>query len=89
MLPSLNTEFIGLFSLGATTFSFIADGGMVWQDGELLARRIGVGAEIKNALQIGGVLQLMHAVGIAQPATYLGTPDHYEVYYRVRAALPF
>lgn len=88
-LPSLNTEILGFLSLGMTTFSLFVDGGTVWQDASVLAQRIGVGGELKNAITIGGILQLMHAIGAAQPASHLGSTEQYEIYYRVRASLPF
>ena len=88
-LPSLQTEILGLVSLGSTTFSLFADAGGVWDNNDVIARRVGLGAEIKNALTIGGLLQIMHAVGIGQPAPKFGTPDNYDLYYRVRTTLPF
>ncbi|MEM8485517.1 MAG: hypothetical protein AAF564_08195 [Bacteroidota bacterium] len=89
VLPSLQTTILGLISLRQTTLSAFIDAGAVWEDGVRITRRTGAGIEAKNALVIGGVLQLMHAVGIAQPTSQLGTTDDYEVYYRVRASLPF
>ena len=88
-LPSLQTELLGLISLGSTTLSLFADAGGVWDNSDVIARRLGLGAEIKNTLTIGGMLQIMHAVGIAQPAPEIGTPDNYDLYYRVRTTLPF
>ncbi len=88
-IPSLQTTLLGLVSLKSTTLSGFVDAGAVWEDTEILSKRVGVGAELKNAIVIGGFLQLMHAVGIAQPAPDFGTTDNYEVYYRIRAALPF
>jgi hypothetical protein len=35
------------------------------------------------------VVEIMQAVGIAQPGPNLGTPDDYQIYYRLRTALPF
>ncbi|MDZ4698447.1 MAG: hypothetical protein SH809_01970 [Rhodothermales bacterium] len=87
--PSLQTTVLGFVSLGATTLALFADGGMVWEDRVRQARRLGVGAEVKNALVLGGVLTIAHAVGIGQPYDVLGTDRNYEIYYRLRAALPF
>ena len=88
-IPNLQTTLLGMISLRSTTLSAFVDAGIVWNDGKSLSRRVGLGAEIKNAVVIGGMLQLMHAVGIAQPAPNFGTKDNYEIYYRIRAALPF
>jgi WD40 repeat protein len=87
--PSLQTTVLGVVSLGATTLALFADGGMVWQDRLQLTRRLGVGAEVKNVLVLGGALQIAHAIGIGQPYDGLGTDRNYDLYYRLRAALPF
>lgn len=90
LLPSLQTTILGLLSFGSTTLSGFIDAGSVWEDSNSsVAERIGVGAEIKNALTIGGAFQLMHAIGIAQPGPDLGSTDHYDLYYRIRATIPF
>ncbi len=89
LIPSLQTTILGLISLRQTTLSAFIDAGAVWEDRVRITRRVGAGVEVKNALVIGGMLQLMHAVGFAQPASQLGTTNDYEVYYRVRASLPF
>ena len=87
---SLRTRFLGVISLGATTVAAFADGALVSPDSEFSAtdRRLGVGVEVKNAITFGGVVTIMHALGVAQPATHLGGRD-YDLYYRVRAAVPF
>ena len=89
LLTDLQTRLLGLISLGAVSGAVFIDGALVWtgDDFEAAIRRTGAGAELKNALRIGG-LQLGHAVGFAQPIEHLGDPDRYEVYYRLRAALP-
>ena len=89
LLTDLQTRLLGLISLGAVSGAAFIDGALVWtgDDFEAAIRRTGAGAELKNALRIGG-LQLGHAVGFAQPIEHLGDPDRYEVYYRLRAALP-
>jgi len=38
-------------------------------------------------VNIGGVFEIKH--GIAQPATDLLSRDHNDLYYRIRAAVPF
>ena len=88
-LPSLQTTILGLLSFRATTLSGFVDAGIVRNNDVTVTRRVGAGLELKNALVIGGMLQIMHAFGIAQPASDLGTEENYEVYYRVRASLPF
>ena len=88
-LPSLQTELLGLVSLGSTTVSLFADTGGVWDQKDVVTRRVGLGGELKNTLTIGGMLRIMHAVGIAQPGPDIGTTDNYDLYYRVRTTLPF
>lgn len=90
LLTDLQTRLLGLVSLGAVTGAVFIDGALVWtgDDFDAAIRRTGAGAELKNALRIGG-LQLGHAVGFAQPIEHVGGRDEYEIYYRVRAAIPF
>ncbi|WP_372904286.1 M48 family metalloprotease [Rhodohalobacter sp.] len=92
-LPSLNTTILGLVNLGSTTISFFTDAGVVWNarfnDGTKgTEQRWGAGAELKNSLNFGGI-RFAHAVGIAQPAQELFTDTDYDLYYRVRAVVPF
>ena len=89
LLPDLQTRVLGLVSLGAVTGAFFVDGALVWTGDDFgsAIRRTGAGAELKNALRIGG-LELGHAIGFAQPIEHVGSRDEYEIYYRVRAALP-
>ncbi len=91
LLPDLQTRLLGLVSLGSTALAAFADGGLVWTDGTFddAVRRLGVGVEVKNAVRLAGLLQVGHALGLAQPAADLGTGARYEVYYRIRAAVPF
>ena len=89
LLPSLQTNILGFLEFGTTTLSAFIDGGRVWEKGDAVAQRIGVGAEIKNKLTLGGAFQLMHAIGIAQPGPDLGSSDHYDLYYRIRTTIPF
>lgn len=90
ILDDLQTTVLGLLSLGATSLAAFADAGMVWTDAAFSEadRRVGVGVELKNALEIGG-FEIAHALGVAQQAAQVGTRDAYDVYYRVRAAVPF
>jgi hypothetical protein len=90
----LQTEVLGLARLGATSAALFADGGLVWNGATPTARRLGLGAELKNEVILaGGALRVGHALGVAQPADRLGTYDErgtdYRAYYRVQAAVPF
>jgi hypothetical protein len=87
---SLRTEVLGLVGLGKTTLSLFLDGGMVWNDADISdgVQQLGTGAELKNALRLFGV-RIGHALGVAQPASEVGTDDEVQVYYRVQTALPF
>ena len=91
LLEDLQTRILGLVSFEGTALAVFADGGMVWSEGAFAQRieRLGVGLEVKNAVRLGNVLSVGHALGLAQPATNLGTDVDYEVYYRIRAAIPF
>jgi len=92
-LPSLETEVLGLVSLGSTALALFTDAGAVWDarraDGTTgTETRWGAGAEIKNRISVLGI-GFTHALGIAQPAQELFTDADYDLYYRVRAAVPF
>ena len=90
-LPDLQTNLLGVLALGSTTLSLFADAGTVWSGTAFSSaeKRVGVGLELKNILRIANFLNILHAVGVAQPADLLGTEAGYEVYYRIRTALPF
>jgi len=90
-LPDLQTEILGLISLGSTSLAAFADAGMIWRKNAYAERaeRLGVGIELKNTITVGGFLTFGHALGIAQPAKVFGTDEDYEIYYRIRAAVPF
>lgn len=90
LLPSLQTRLLGIVSLGSTALAAFADAGIVWTNTNVddAVKRVGVGMELKNELKIGGFFGFAHALGIAQPAADLGE-DNYEVYYRIRATVPF
>ena len=92
-LPSLQTELLGLVSLGSTALALFTDAGAVWDarltDGTTgTETRWGAGAEIKNRISVFGV-GFTHALGIAQPAQELFTDADYDLYYRVKAVVPF
>ncbi|WP_456425441.1 hypothetical protein [Rhodocaloribacter sp.] len=91
LLPDLRTRLFGVVSLGATTAAAFADAGAVWTGGafDRAVTRLGVGVEVKNALDLGGVFRIMHAVGLARPAADLFARHGYDLYYRIRAAVPF
>ena len=92
-LPSLNTSILGLIELGSTSLSLFTDAGIVWNarfdDGSTgTEQRWGAGAELKNEISLFGI-SFAHALGIAQPAQELFTNVDYDLYYRVRAVVPF
>ena len=94
VVADLQTSLLGLVRLGAVAPALFADGGVVWSgstfDGAVT--RLGVGAELKNVLDIGG-FEVLHAVGVAAPTSRLGEvfrgDEDPEIYYRIQAALPF
>jgi Tol biopolymer transport system component len=92
-IPSLETSVLGLVDLGSTSLSLFTDAGVVWNarltDGTTgTEQRWGAGAELKNELTLFGI-QFAHAFGIAQPAQELFTDTEPDLYYRVRAVVPF
>jgi hypothetical protein len=91
-LPSLNTSILGFLRLGPTSLALFADAGSVWdvtvsETENIEDRRLGFGTEIKNIVGLGP-LRFVHSVGIAQPYDELFERD-YEIYYRIRASVPF
>ncbi|MEX2368289.1 MAG: DPP IV N-terminal domain-containing protein [Balneolaceae bacterium] len=92
-LPSLQTTILGFLKLGPTSFTLFADAGLVLEPGEIVGRvnrtrRLGVGSEIKNRVSMGP-FQFIHSVGLAQPHYDLTGFDNYDLYYRVKASVPF
>lgn len=91
-LDDLNTSLLGIVKLGRTTLTAFVDGGMVWNDdltpGDDAVKRAGTGLELKNVLDLGG-LRILHSLGIAQPTDQLGVDEDFELYYRLRAVVPF
>jgi outer membrane protein assembly factor BamA len=92
-LPSLETRILGLVELGSTALALFTDAGAVWDarftDGTTgTETRWGAGAEIKNRITLASI-GFTHALGIAQPAQELFTDADYDLYYRVRAVVPF
>jgi hypothetical protein len=92
-LPSLETKILGIAELGSTAINFFTDAGVIWKalfsDGENgTERRWGAGAEVRNELRLFGI-GVSHSLGIAQPMNKLFEDDTYDLYYRVRAVVPF
>lgn len=92
-LNSLQTEILGLISLGRTTLSAFLDAGAVWGEPDstgdrALTSRAGAGAELKNVLNIGP-LSIIHSLGFAQPVPDFGGSQNREIYYRVKTTIPF
>ncbi len=93
VLPSLDTSILsGLLSLGESTLTLFTDAGMVWHvqipAGQSTEKRLGTGVEIKNKVGIGP-LKFVHSLGIAQPASELFSEGDYDLYYQIKASLPF
>ena len=61
--------------------------GHVKKPGNDAIKRAGAGVELKNVMSFGG-LRILHSLGVAQPVKDFGD-DEYELYYRVRAVVPF
>ncbi len=93
----LNTTILGLVRLGAVSPALFADGGLVWTGSDFggAVRRLGVGTEVKNVIDIGGI-EILHALGLGVPASRVGDVfdgtiawDDVDFYYRIQAAVPF
>ena len=91
LVPSLRTEILGIVSFGSTVLAPFFDAGFVWSrpNGRAPVAQYGAGIEIKNALKLGGVIEVTQSIGFAQPASALFSDDRYEIYYRIMSALPF
>ena len=89
---NLRTMVLGTAVLGQTSLSPYLDAGSLrnsqTENGEEYHNRAGTGIELKNILQIGG-LRVLHSVGVGQPVTGLGFDEDYDLFYRVRATVPF
>lgn len=92
-LPSLQTEILGVLSMGSTTFALFSDAGIV-ADGISESsetgtiKRWGAGAELKNLISLFGI-DFVHSVGYAQPAKKLFSEREQEIYYRIKTVIPF
>ena len=97
VLFDLSTTLLGLVRLGPVAPALFADAGLVWTGNDVGGgvERLGVGAELKNVVSLGG-FEILHAVGLGVPDTELdavwdGTVafDDLDLYYRIQAAIPF
>lgn len=91
--PSLQTSVLGgMLRLGATSLAIFADAGVVWDvqfpAGQGSERRLGTGVDLKNEIGIGP-LKFVHSLGIARPAGELFSSGDYDLYYQIKASVPF
>lgn len=91
--PSLQTSILGGFlQLGQTSLTLFADGGIVWDvqipADNSMEKRLGTGIELKNQVGIGP-LKFVHSLGIAQPYDALFGDEVYDLYYQIKASVPF
>ncbi|WP_245771971.1 hypothetical protein [Rhodothermus profundi] len=82
----LQTELLGLLRLGTTALAVFADGAVV--RGGMDTDRLGVGVEMKSDLHLGPFV-LTHALGWAYPLSPDEPGARRELYYRIRATVPF
>lgn len=87
----LRTMILGTAVLGQTSISPFLDAGSLrntlFNDASE-QERAGTGIELNNVLQIHG-FRIMHSLGVAQPVNQLGFDEDYDLYYRIRATIPF
>ncbi|MEX0904714.1 MAG: BamA/TamA family outer membrane protein [Balneolaceae bacterium] len=93
LLQSLQTRILGVVDFGSTSLSFFSDAGVVWNARQAdglrgTETRWGAGAEIKNSIRFLGIL-FSHAIGAAQPVENVFENDDVDLYYRIKAAVPF
>ena len=91
--PSLQTSILGGFlQFGRTSLALFADGGVVWDvqipAAERIEKRLGAGIELKNRVGIGP-LKFVHSLGVAQPYDELFGDEVYDLYYQIKASVPF
>jgi hypothetical protein len=88
----LQTQLLGLVSLGRTSVAVFADGGIVGGVSNLpgvsTERRVGAGVELKNELRVLG-LSLSQSVGAARPADQLQNDAFTDVYWRIKGSIAF
>ncbi|MGK7370608.1 MAG: BamA/TamA family outer membrane protein [Candidatus Halalkalibacterium sp. M3_1C_030] len=91
--PSLRTSILGgVLRLGATSLAVFTDAGVVWDVkipvGQTVEKRLGAGIELKNKIGIGPI-DFVHSLGIAQPYDKLLGDEVYDLYYQIKASVPF
>jgi outer membrane protein assembly factor BamA len=91
--PSLQTSILsGFVRLEESSLAIFADGGVVWNVETPASvdtdKRLGAGIELKNRLGLGP-FTFTHSLGIAQPHDKLFSRHTYDLYYRVKASVPF
>lgn len=88
----LQTQILGLVSLGRTSVAVFADGGIVGGvtnlPGVSTERRVGAGVELKNELRVLG-LSLSQSLGAARPADQLQNDAFTDVYWRIKGSIAF
>lgn len=89
LVPSLQTQLLGLVRFGGLSASVFADAGVVWRTlgTNGTDRRTGVGGELRSVIALPG-LNAGVAVGFAQKGTEV-FGEAYETYVRIRTAVPF
>jgi len=89
LVPSLQTQVLGLVRFGGLSASVFADAGVVWRTLGTNAtdRRTGVGGELRSVIALPG-LNAGLAVGVAQKGEAV-FGQAYETYLRIRTAVPF
>jgi hypothetical protein len=90
VISNLQTNILGFAAFGGVVLAPYLDAAIVW-DGKFeldeAVKRAGSGMELKNLMSLGNV-QMIHAVGFGQPVQDLFS-DNYEIYYRLKVAIPF
>ncbi len=90
--PTLNTQVLGLVSLGRTSAAVFADAGRVTGvtniPGTSTEDRFGVGAELKNELTIFG-LSISQSIGLARPADRWNDAGANDLYWRIKGVVAF
>ena len=91
-LPSLGTSILGFLELNRTSIALFTDAGVVWDvqipSGSAAEKRWGLGAELKNEIQLGPI-SFIHSLGFGQPYDDLFTERNQDLYYQIKASVPF